>query len=132
MKLEDTELPRRVCTDLRNAGITTVDELCQYTWMDLLAQHRIGRRSLDDIEQMLAGIGKKLKEGKPSRKLEDTKLHRGACIELRNIGITTVEELCQYTRMDLLGQHNIRRWSVEKVEMMLDEIGKKLKEDKPS
>jgi len=65
MKLEDTDLPRRVCNDLRKAGITTVDELCQQTLADLIRHPRIGRGAVKNIETMLAGMGKQIKPHKP-------------------------------------------------------------------
>lgn len=61
MKIEETELPRRLWNKLRSAGIETVDDLCQRTEWDLM-RTRIGLVQMKQIRKMLAGMGKSLKE----------------------------------------------------------------------
>jgi hypothetical protein len=82
---------------------------------------------------MLAGIGKKLKEGKPSRKLEDTELPRRDWAKLYRMEIRTVDDLCQYSRYDLLAKsvdpENLRdkglgTVSLQRIETMLRAMGK--------
>ena len=61
MKIEDTGLPRKLRNILQRLGIDTVYDLCELAVADLLRHQGVGRRSLAQIEKLLAGMGKELK-----------------------------------------------------------------------
>jgi hypothetical protein len=58
----DLDLSAAVIRALRNAGIETVDQLCEKTAAELLAVKGIGRRSLEAIEAELSYCDLKLKK----------------------------------------------------------------------
>jgi len=60
--LEELQLPVRAYNSLRRAGIHTVDDLSARTEDDLLGIENLGPRSVQDIKQRLAGLGRHLAE----------------------------------------------------------------------
>src|SRR6516165_5649607 len=58
--LEELQLPVRAYNSLRRAGIHTVDDLSARTEDDLLGIENLGPRSVQDIKQRLAGLGRHL------------------------------------------------------------------------
>lgn len=59
--LEDLELSVRTHNCLTNSGITTVDELLDCSELDLLKMHAMGKKSTNEVKDVLAHRGLHLK-----------------------------------------------------------------------
>lgn len=66
--VDEMELSVRTYNCLRRAGIHTLDELCELTPDDLAKVHNMGRKSYDEIIEMLAKLGRRLKSDHDSDK----------------------------------------------------------------
>ncbi len=55
--VEELELSVRASNCLKNAGITTIGELIQKTEFEMLKTKNFGRKSLNEIKEMLKGMG---------------------------------------------------------------------------
>ncbi len=62
MSIEDLDLTVRSYNCLKRAGINTVEELIQRTEEDMMKVRNLGRKSLDEVLQKLAGLGLTLKK----------------------------------------------------------------------
>jgi DNA-directed RNA polymerase subunit alpha len=60
--LEDLDLPSRAYNALRKEGITTLRELCRFTEKQLLELRNLGRKSLNQLKEILAEMGLSLAE----------------------------------------------------------------------
>jgi DNA-directed RNA polymerase subunit alpha len=58
--VEELQLPTRPYNCLKRADVNTIDELCAKTWEDLWGLRGFGVRSLKQVEQSLAAIGRSL------------------------------------------------------------------------
>ena len=59
--IEDLELSVRSFNCLKRAGINTIGELVSRTADDMIRVRNLGRKSLEEVEQKLAGLGLELK-----------------------------------------------------------------------
>ena len=66
--VDEMELSVRTYNCLRRAGIHMLDELCELTPDDLAKVHNMGRKSYDEIIEMLEKLGRKLKSDHDSDK----------------------------------------------------------------
>ncbi|MGI6005163.1 MAG: DNA-directed RNA polymerase subunit alpha [Christensenellales bacterium] len=57
MTIEELDLSVRSYNCLKRAGINTVDELTQCTESDMMKVRNLGRKSLEEVQQKLAGLG---------------------------------------------------------------------------
>jgi DNA-directed RNA polymerase subunit alpha len=55
--LEDLDLPSRAYNALRKEGITTLRELCRYSEKQLMEFRNLGRKSLNQLKEILAEMG---------------------------------------------------------------------------
>ncbi len=62
MTIEDLDLTVRSYNCLKRAGINTVEELIQRTEEDMMKVRNLGRKSLEEVIQKLAGLGLSLKK----------------------------------------------------------------------
>ena len=56
-KVEELELSVRSYNCLKNAGIQTINELVQKTESEMLRSKNFGLKSLNEIKEILAGLG---------------------------------------------------------------------------
>ena len=61
MNIDELELSVRSYNCLKRAGINTVEELCNKTPEDMMKVRNLGRKSLEEVEQKLSGLGLGLK-----------------------------------------------------------------------
>jgi|YelNatPaOPRAMG01_1025707.scaffolds.fasta_scaffold07045_3 DNA-directed RNA polymerase subunit alpha len=57
LSLEDLDLPSRAFNALRKEGITTLRELCKYSEKQLLELRNLGKKSLNQLKEILAEMG---------------------------------------------------------------------------
>ncbi|MGE5507648.1 MAG: DNA-directed RNA polymerase subunit alpha [Chitinophagales bacterium] len=62
MTIEELDLSVRSYNCLKRAGINTVEELTRKTEEDMMKVRNLGRKSLEEVKQKLAGLGLSLKE----------------------------------------------------------------------
>lgn len=62
MTIEELDLSVRSYNCLKRAGINTVEELIQKTEEDMMKVRNLGRKSLDEVNQKLAGLGLSLRQ----------------------------------------------------------------------
>lgn len=62
MTIEELDLSVRSYNCLKRAGINTVDELIQRTAEDMMKVRNLGKKSLEEVEQKLAGLELSLKK----------------------------------------------------------------------
>ena len=62
MSIEEMDLSVRSYNCLKRAGIHTIEDLTKKTEDDMLKVRNLGRKSLDEVIQKLAGYGLALKE----------------------------------------------------------------------
>ena len=62
MTIVDLDLTVRSYNCLKRAGINTVEELIQRTEEDMMKVRNLGRKSLEEVIQKLAGLGLSLKK----------------------------------------------------------------------
>ena len=61
MNIEDLDLSVRPLNCLKRAGITTVEDLIKRSEDDMLKVRNLGRKSLDEVIEKLAGMGLSLR-----------------------------------------------------------------------
>ncbi|MGE5553239.1 MAG: DNA-directed RNA polymerase subunit alpha [Betaproteobacteria bacterium] len=62
MTIEELDLSVRSYNCLKRAGINTVEELTRKTEEDMMKVRNLGRKSLEEVKQKLAGLGLSLRE----------------------------------------------------------------------
>jgi DNA-directed RNA polymerase subunit alpha len=62
MTIEELDLSVRSYNCLKRAGINTVDELTQRTEEDMMKVRNLGKKSLEEVQQKLAGLGLSLRK----------------------------------------------------------------------
>ena len=62
MTIEDLDLTVRSYNCLKRAGINSVEELIQRTEDEMMKVRNLGRKSLEEVIQKLAGLGLGLKK----------------------------------------------------------------------
>jgi DNA-directed RNA polymerase subunit alpha len=61
MTIDELDLSVRSYNCLKRAGINSVQELAQLDEADLMRVRNLGKKSMDEVRQKLAGLGLKLK-----------------------------------------------------------------------
>ena len=61
MNIDELELSVRSYNCLKRAGINTVEELCNKTSEDMMKVRNLGRKSLEEVQQKLVGLGLSLR-----------------------------------------------------------------------
>ena len=61
MTIEELDLSVRAYNCLKRAGINSVAELVQKNQEDMMKVRNLGRKSLEEVEQKLSGLGLGLK-----------------------------------------------------------------------
>jgi DNA-directed RNA polymerase alpha subunit len=130
-ELSHTGLNFRTTDILSKSGIRIVGELCSRSSAELLQVGIFGRNHLEEVRGLLASYGLTLRipmslQADSQMSLEeipDSGLSPRTVKALRDVGITTLAQLCSYTRKSLLAKENIGRNTLEEIKEIFTRCG---------
>lgn len=128
---DQQEIGVRTYNCLRRAGITTLEEVAEKTYEDMLRVRNLGRRCLDEVIRVLDQYGLKLKEPeKPEldanlaeMSLEDMELSVRSYNCLRRAGVNKLQDIIDLSGEDFIKVRNLGLKSAQEIVEKLAELG---------
>lgn len=130
--IEELQLSTRSYYALTRLGIKTIEQLIGYTDQDLLKMWSFGTKSLEEVKSKLQKYGLRLKEVENKSMdnegdINELQLSDRLYEILKKAGINTIEQLIEYTDLDLLKIQNLGMKYLEEIHIKIQQYRPQLK-----